>query len=310
MSQFPLLSVLMPVYNAQQFVAAAIESILNQSFTDFELLIIDDGSTDRSLSILQRYAVQDSRIRLRSRPNQGFVKTLNELLTQASGELIARMDADDVALPDRFARQVAFLQRYPQVVCVGGAQDWIDEAGRLLRHNHEAEQDSDIQEKLLRGQTAINHPSALMRRSALLQVGGYDELMYPAEDLDLWLRLGEIGALANLPDTVLKYRQHDRSISEQLQAKQTQQRRYACEQAWKRRGITDTFPEIFPWRPTDRASRHQFLLQYGWIFFSRGDRQAAVVYGMKAIQTLPLNLDSWRLLICALIKPLPEVQSV
>lgn len=302
----PTLSVLMPVYNAQRYLAEAIESILHQSFSDFEFLIINDGSTDRSLKILQRYAAQDSRIRLVSRPNTGLVVALNEMLALANADLIARMDADDVALPDRFARQVEFLAEHPEVVCVGGAQDWIDEAGRLLLHHPEAEQDDEIQQLALSGQTPINHPSAMMRRSAVLAVGGYDGSMYPAEDLDLWLKLGEIGKLANLKAAVLKYRQHDRSISDRRQAEQTQKRRQACQNAWKRRGIQGQFHESEPWRPVDRPSRHRFITMYGWWFFNAGKRQDALIYSLKAISTLPWAIGGWRLLICTLIKPLPE----
>ena len=108
----PLVSVCMPVYNATRYLAEAVESILGQTFRDFEFLITDDGSTDRSLAILKRYAAQDARIRLWSRPNAGYVVRLNEMLHQARGDLIARMDADDVALPERFARQVEFLRSH------------------------------------------------------------------------------------------------------------------------------------------------------------------------------------------------------
>jgi glycosyltransferase involved in cell wall biosynthesis len=302
----PTISVLMPVYNAQRYLAEAVESILNQTFEDFEFLIIDDGSTDRSRKILERYAAQDPRIVLISRPNAGFVATLNELLSKAKGELIARMDADDISLSDRFARQVEFLRQNPDVVCVGGAQDWIDEAGRLLLYHKEAEQDTEIQQQLLCGRTAINHPSALIRRAALLQVGGYDASLFPAEDLDLWLKLGEIGKLANLSNTVIKYRQHSRSISEIKQLEQTQHRQKACEQAWQRRGIKGQFEVGEPWRPVDSLSRHRYMLRYGWWFFNTGQRYAAVVYGLKAIQAVPSAPEGWKLLACALIKRLPN----
>lgn len=308
MSNLPLVSVLMPVYNAQRYLAAAVESILNQTLTDFEFLIVDDGSTDRSLKILQRYAQQDPRIRLISRANTGFVRALNEMLPLAQAELIARMDADDVAMPERLARQVAFLQHHPEVVCVGGAQDWIDEAGRFLLHHPEAEQDAEIQQLALTGQTPINHPSALMRRSAVMQVGGYDESMYPAEDLDLWLKLGEIGKLANLRDTVLQYRQHHQSVSERMQVEQTQQRRNACQQAWNRRQIQGHFHESEPWRPVDRPSRYRFITMYGWWFFNAGKRTAAIIYSLKAIRTQPWATEAWKLLACALLKPIPQVQ--
>lgn len=305
----PQVSVLMAVYNNARFLPAAIDSILNQTLTDFEFLIIDDGSTDRSGKILEKYAAQDARIRLTRRENRGVAKTRNELIHQAQGEFLAVMDGDDIALPDRLAQQVEFLKHHPEVVCVGGAQNWIDEAGRILIHREVLEQDREIQSLALSGITPINHPCALIQRSALLQAGGYDETMATVGDLDLFLRLGEVGRLANLKQTVLHYRLHPNSISESNQFRQTEDRREACERAWKRRGISGKFEEIPPWRPIDRPSRYEFLLRYGWGFFNRGERQAAIVYGMKAIQTLPLQITGWKLFACALIKPLPKGQA-
>lgn len=307
MTSAPTISVLMPVYNAERYIAEAVESILAQTFGDFEFLIVDDGSTDRSPKLLHRYAQKDPRIQLISRPNTGYVRALNEMLARSRGEFIARMDADDIALPNRFALQVAFLRQNPEVVCVGGAQDFIDEAGRVLFHYAEVEQDREIQQKALSGTTPINHPSAMMRRAALIQVGGYDESLCPAEDLDLWLKLGEIGKLANLPETVLKYRQHANSVSERKQSEQNHQKRIACEHAWQRRGIEGQFRATKPWRPTDRVSRYEDILRYGWQFFNTGQRWAAIAYGIRSIQAFPLASPGWILLACALIKPLPEV---
>jgi GT2 family glycosyltransferase len=300
----PLISVLMSVYNAQRYLAQAVESILHQSLTDFEFLIVDDGSTDGSLAILQRYAQQDQRIRLLSRANRGLVSSLNQLLELAQGELIARMDADDIALPNRFAEQVAFLQQHPEVVCVGGAQDWIDQAGRVLLHHPEAQQNDEIQQLALSGRTPINHPSAMIRTAALRQVGGYDPSFYPAEDLDLWLKLGEIGQLANLSTTVLQYRQHSQSISEQQQAQQLERQQAACQQAWQRRGVTAEF-QALPWRPTDRSSRHRLITMYGWWFFNAGRRWDALAYGCKAVGILPWSTAGWKLVACSLLKPMP-----
>jgi glycosyltransferase involved in cell wall biosynthesis len=124
----PAISVLMPVYNTERYVAEAVESILAQTFRNFEFLIIDDGSTDRSLSILKRYAERDPRIYLVSRPNTGYVIALNEMLAMARGEFIARIDADDIALPERFEVQVAYLREHPEVVCLGSKVQFIDEA--------------------------------------------------------------------------------------------------------------------------------------------------------------------------------------
>src|SRR5262249_45977834 len=125
----PLISVCMPVHNAERFVGEAVESILGQTLRDFEFLIIDDGSTDGSTRILRDSAARDPRIRLTCRSNRGLVATLNELVDQARGEFIARMDADDIALPDRFLRQVDYLRRHPERVEGGAWVPVIDPAG-------------------------------------------------------------------------------------------------------------------------------------------------------------------------------------
>ena len=122
----PRVSVALPVHNCERYVAEAIESILAQTFTDFEFLIVDDGSTDGTLPILNRFAARDSRIRVISRPNTGIVGALNEMLGLARADLVARMDADDVALPVRFERQVRYLDEHPECVMVGSRVTIID----------------------------------------------------------------------------------------------------------------------------------------------------------------------------------------
>lgn len=300
----------MAVYNREPYLAQAVESILHQSFDDFEFLILDDGSTDRSLEILQAYARQDSRIRVSSRENRGIPRTRNELIQQASADLLAVMDSDDVALPDRLALQVAYMQQHPEVVCLGGAFQLIDAKSRLIKTLTVPLTNSEIQRLILAGHPGIPQPCAMLRRQAVLQVGGYSEAMPQAEDLDLWLRLGEVGDLANLPAALVQYRLHPDSVSEQDNPLQRQKAREACELAWQRRGITGKFEADIPWRPgADRQSRHQFMMQYGWWAFSSGQRQTALIYAIKAIWLCPQALPSWKLLISALIKPLPTTEA-
>ncbi|NJR65197.1 MAG: glycosyltransferase family 2 protein [Leptolyngbyaceae cyanobacterium CRU_2_3] len=298
----------MPVYNAERYVGQAIESILSQTFEDFEFIILDDGSTDASLKILKEYAAKDKRIRLISRENQGVIRTRNELLEQSIGEYVAVMDADDIALPERFALQVKFLQANPNVVCVGGVHDLIDEKGRFLTRLPLPQHDQQIQQLALAGHGSICNPCAMIRRAALIQIGGYDETLACAEDLDVWLKLGEIGELANLENTVLRYRLLKSSISEQNGVLQRQAAREICERAWLRRGIEGYFEAEEPWRPTkDAASQHRFMLQYGWWAFNSGQRGTASLYGIKAITVLPFAAEGWKLLTASILKPLPEV---
>lgn len=244
------LAVLMPVHNAEPYVAQAVESIRNQSFEDFELILLDDGSTDGSLAELHRQARQDSRITLISRANSGIVIALNEMLAHARSPLLARMDADDIALPDRFKVQVEFMQQNPEVVCLGGGIELIDSRDRHLLTPPPVRGDAQVQAEALCGRTPISHPAAMMRADAVRAVGGYHEDSYPAEDLDLFLRLGEIGKLDNVPDLVLRYRVHSGSISVRLSDRQIAKMREACKKAWLRRGVKGQFRGTIEAKPS------------------------------------------------------------
>jgi glycosyltransferase involved in cell wall biosynthesis len=286
----------MAVHNAERYVGEAVESILRQTFTDFEFLIIDDGSTDRSPEILGRYAARDRRIHLKSRPNTGYTVALNELVEGAVGEMLARMDADDVALPERLGRQVAFLREHPEVVCVGSAVQFIDADGKILRAGHPGMDHEEIQERTLAGDCALNHPSVMMRRAPVQAVGGYRPEFEPAEDLDLWLRLGEVGRLVNLSETLMQYRQHAASFSEQYQRLQLERSGAAVAAAHRRRGLPERPIVVRPWRPLDRMSRMQTYAGYGHQGLDRGDFGMALRYALRAIGQVPWRAAGWMLL--------------
>lgn len=203
-SHTPSVTVLLPVYNGEQFIEEAVTSILAQSFTDFEVLVMDDGSTDATGKILRRLASNDSRIRIHQRENRGLIATLNEGLTLCSSELVARMDADDYALPHRLAVQYAYMAEHPETaVCSAGMEEY--ETGRLLTWEGDGEA---VRARLLFG-CCLHHPTIMARRSVLLAVDGYDAAMPCAEDYDLWVRLTAVGySLAVLPQVLLRYRVH------------------------------------------------------------------------------------------------------
>jgi len=214
MSSLPVISVMMAVHNGEGFLAEAIESILHQTFDDFEFLIIDDGSTDKSPTILSAYAARDDRVRLVSQPNQGLTKSLNTAFRTARGEFIARFDADDIALPQRFERQVSALRADTALVLVGSEVELITHDGLCLGARGHAIDHDEIRRRLLLGDGgALTHPAVMIRQSALKAVGGYDETFPKGQDLDLFLRLSELGKVTNLPDTLLLWRQHDSSIN-------------------------------------------------------------------------------------------------
>jgi glycosyltransferase involved in cell wall biosynthesis len=288
----PLISVCMPVYNAKRYLAEAIESVLDQTFGDFEFLIADDGSTDGSTAILRRFADRDLRIRYWRAPNGGCAVRLNQLLHLACGEFIARMDADAVSLPDRFARQVGFLRANPEVQAVGTAQEHVDGAGYHLFDYVGPEGHDAIQERALAGVCPLSHPSVMMRREAVLAVRGYREISC-AQDFDLWLRMGERGRLANLEEVLLKYLVHEDSVSGSRQRTQIALMQSAVREACERRGIPFSEPVILPWRPTDRRGVHRYVLEHGWKAFFRRDRRAAIHFGSCALCASPWCKESW-----------------
>jgi glycosyltransferase involved in cell wall biosynthesis len=299
----PKISVVMPVFNTERYLAAAVESVLSQTFRDFELIAVDDGSTDGSGEMLRRYAAADPRMRVISRPNTGIAGARNDGLSAARGDLIASMDSDDIAVPARLELQLAYMNSHPEVVCVGGAGHVIDEKGRYLTTLYVPLSHQDITQAALAGHTPIWGPCAMFRRKAAEQVGRFDVELSGCEDLDLWLKLGEIGELSNLSVPVVWYRLRTGSISHTAAEAVRGRMRRACENAWARRGICGRFEGTNPQRPgTDRKSQHQFMVQWGWWAFNSSQRRTAIIYGAKAVVARPLNKDGWRLLACAALK--------
>ena len=205
-------SVLLPVYNCPRYVGAAIESILAQSFGDFEFLIIDDGSTDETPHVLDQYS--DARIRRIRHENKGLAGTLNVGIGLARGEYITRQDQDDISLPARLAEQVAYMERNPACALLG---TWaqIMEGDRLTEryHRHPAHP-SELRYQLLCNNPFV-HSSVMLRKNALEAVGGYstDRKRQPPEDYELWSRLSRHSEVANLPEVLVYYREVEGSMS-------------------------------------------------------------------------------------------------
>ncbi len=209
MSNLPVISVLLPVYNGGAYLEDAIESILNQTFTNFEFIIIDDGSTDSSLQVIQKYEKRDSRIRLVTRENRGLVSTLNELVDMASGVWVARMDSDDIALPARFERQMAWLEKTGADVCGSWVRRFGTTDQRIVRKH---QSDAAIKTELLFGSPFV-HPSVIIR-SSLIKKFPFDATWVKAEDYDLWIRAAEAGwKMTNVPEVLLHYRVHSAQVS-------------------------------------------------------------------------------------------------
>jgi glycosyltransferase involved in cell wall biosynthesis len=229
----------------------AIRSILNQTWTDFEFLIFDDGSDDLSPAIIARLAEEDSRIVAFRRAHGGLTALLNEGIEQARGEFVARMDADDVAHPERLARQLDHLRRHSECVAVGTEALEVDSERMPIQDLGVAATHAEIEAQLLAGVGhAVLHPSAVYRREALLRVGGYRSELDAGEDLDLHLRLAEVGTLANLPEVLMEYRRHPASVSLNRSLDRHRAHDTAIREAAARRGID---PARLPPRRPPRA---------------------------------------------------------
>jgi glycosyltransferase involved in cell wall biosynthesis len=203
-----LVSVVMPVYNAGEYLHQAIESVLAQTLQDFELICIDDGSTDGSLEVLQAYASRDARILvLQNERNLGEPATRNTGMSVARGEYIAIQDADDVSLPQRLERQVEFLQATPSISVLGAAMLVVDEHGVASRHWPAFETDV-ILRCLLLVMNPLAHPSVVLRRRVIQEIGGYQESLTAAVDYELWVRAASVCKFANMPEVLVRYRQH------------------------------------------------------------------------------------------------------
>lgn len=233
----PEITVLMPVYNCELYIEEAVESILNQTCSDFEFLIIDDASTDNTVSIIKSY--QDSRIQLIEKPlNTGLTNSLNLGLRLARGKYIARMDGDDISVPERFAKQITFLEANPDVVLCGA---WFNIVGsnKLVKvpEHHDA-----IKLALLRG-NCIAHPTVMIRKEILDEFSiTYEEHKEAAEDYDLWVRLLMLGKLHNLQEVLLDYRMHNAQVSSK---RMLQQNRITIETRLKLLNALDYKMDVF-----------------------------------------------------------------
>ena len=242
----PRISVLMAVHNSMEFLKGAVESILNQNYTDFEFIIIDDGSSDGSGEWLEAKAKEDQRIHLVRQANIGLTKSLNRGLALARGEFIARMDSDDVCLSNRLETQLAFLRRNFDVVACGSNVEMIDSDGDLIGVYHVPQTHEDIEAHFWSGGlAALVHPSAMIRRDALVKISGYNERFPKCQDYDLWFRLAEIGRLVNLPQVLIQWRQHASSISYRAPDEQFRIAQEVYYNAARRRGLdVDKLPAI------------------------------------------------------------------
>lgn len=207
----PKVTVLMPAYNAAKYIYEAIASVLQQTFSDFELVIVNDGSTDDTVSIINSF--KDERIVLINQENAGIANALNTGLKHAKAPYIARFDADDICHPQRLEKQVAFLNDNPEYILVGSDLDYILENGdflfhfRCIAHTHE-----EIANKLYY-YCPFAHPAVMYRKESICQAGGYSVDAHNFEDYFLWAKIAHAGKFHNIPEPLLLYRLNPSSVT-------------------------------------------------------------------------------------------------
>jgi len=206
----PPVTVVLPVKNGLPFLPEAVESILSQTFRDFEFVIIDDGSTDGTTAYLR--ALRDPRLRLlRNESGRGVAASLNQGIAASASPFIARQDADDISEPERLAKQVEYMAAHPECIVLGTQCCLIDQASNFVELFPRPSTEADLRE-MLRRQCPLIHGSVLMRRAQVVEAGGYREKIRYAEDYDLWLRLAAPRAIANHPEALYRYRRHEGQI--------------------------------------------------------------------------------------------------
>lgn len=206
MTKSPLVTVIMPAYNAETTLAEAIESILAQKFCDFELIIVDDGSTDNTATIIDHYAQTDARIiKLPNASNQGISRSRNRALRAARGEYVACLDSDDIAEPSRLAAQLEFMTNHPDCVLLGSDLTIIDEKSTIVGQRVYPHSDRELRKALPR-LNPFAQPASMFRAEPARTVGGFREDLPLCEDYDLFFRLAEMGMVANLDQALTRYR--------------------------------------------------------------------------------------------------------
>jgi glycosyltransferase involved in cell wall biosynthesis len=291
------ISILLPVCNAEKYLRNALDSLLVQTHSDFEIIAVDDGSVDCSLQILKEYA-HDARIRILSRSNTGIVGALNDAIGMAHGQFLARMDADDIAMSTRLERQIAFLKDRPDCVAVGSSVLIMDEQGSDIHVAEAPTEHAEIEKMFFTGHGALCHPSVMMRAWAVRQVGGYRE-QYRSfdEDVDLFLRLGEVGELANIGTPLLRYRWHLNSITHRLSPLAAASTRAALiKEACLRRGIPEidllsSSPAVVQLSDRDMTIEHY----HRWSVEAAKSGRLAIArrYALAALRLEPRRKKCW-----------------
>jgi glycosyltransferase involved in cell wall biosynthesis len=298
----PRVSFAMPAKDVELWIEEATWSCLRQTMRDLEVVAVNDGSVDATGEILDRIARRDSRLRVIHRPRgkpEGLAQSIIDSVAACRADVILRMDADDVSMPRRAELQLKAFENRPDLVLVGGGANYIDPYGFELGVADTPDDHDTLDQHHLRGKGGvILHPAAAMRRDALEQAGGYRTKFDTAEDVDLFLRLAEVGRIGNIEERVVSYRLHPKSVSHARREEQVGRVLGIVAEARERRGLPAiTEDQIETSLPKPAAEQ---LNQWGWMAMKRNDLRAARGFAGRLLREKPLSKQSWRLAYCAL----------
>jgi glycosyltransferase involved in cell wall biosynthesis len=284
------LDVLLPVYNGELYLEYTINSILKQTFSNFRFIICNDASMDLSSNIIKRFSERDERITyVENSSNIGIVETRNKLIDMSSAELIAWIDQDDISLQNRLDLQFNYMKYTPDCVAVGSSYWFIDPEGRRLMEMNMPSDHQKIVEAALIGKLMLPQPGSMMRRNAVIEVGGYRKDYELAEDLDLILRISRVGSLSNVPDSLLHHRQHLSSAGHRGRFKQTAAAQAAVAVERERRGL----PPLAFENLDVRLSKSDQLRIWSWWAAGSGEVATAHRHMLAAFFAEPFNRRNW-----------------
>ena len=289
----PYISVLMPVFNTEKFLVDSIESILKQTLSDFEFIIVDDGSTDRSLDILRYFETRDPRVRLICRNNRGLVKTRNELLEEAKGDVVVWADSDDISYPNRLECLIGLFRIDDALVWAGSAYRLIDPEGWPIC--------------VMGDPDSFGVGTAAMLRQMAIDVGGFREGLLVAEDTDIGLRMQERGKITYLNEPLIDYRQHLGSVSNSFRqvvkayatrvSQLAEERRKFGKDALHRGEDLEGIQPGIAHRP---EPEWQTYSRWAWWALRAGNIVTARKYALLAVRRKPISKDTWKVLACSI----------
>jgi glycosyltransferase involved in cell wall biosynthesis len=307
-----LVSVIMPVYNAERYITAALVSILKEEKIPLEIIVVNDGSTDRSLDRVQE--LTDPRIRIVENQARGIATALNTGLAVAQGQFVVRCDADDLYPANRIAQQVEWLSQNPEFGAVCGSYAAIDPKGQVLVRFRNGIHPEEITEELSAGYTRTHLCTYAIRTEILRSLGGFRPYFTTGEDIDLQLRLGEVCRVGYQPQLYYQYRLHQASITHTKSsvereffdeiARKFQAQRQTIGQDDLQRG-TPPIPPKAGTHPALTAAQHiqKILLCQAWYEHQAGQKRQALTTGVRSALLLPSNLATWKSVLALAIKP-------